>query len=675
MRQLPLWALACILGSILLVQQAPTAYMALPRLGVLWYYDVDLRELLSLSVELAVVDPDAGPGGSWLKHEVQAVAERGIEVYAYLNAGYAEDWRWYWREEWYADPPWWIGPPVEEWPGEYRVKYWSSEWKSILLSYIDSIASQGFQGVLLDNIDAYEYWLSQGYSSAASEMRQLVAALSAEARSLGLKVMVNIGGGLGLLPQLTGYIDVAMREDVWYCLDEPCESPQPVLEKLAEAREAGVDVMVVDYVWSWSKVMDFLEKCRSMGFIAYAAPSLELNTVPRYIPSHYTVSMAGELLAWSYRGLSEAELQEDYDIYIKLEGATIHIEEPGDQRLVAACYSQPRGRYMVAWCSGSELKAAELAGSELTQIASLHVADVASLSAAPLGSGYAIAYVDSGVAYLAAIPQGVVLELGEASSIKLTQAPGGVLAAWWSHGAVKAAMVAEGSILWVKDATQSDPERYAPVYAGKPLVIASANSSLLLADLELGQVAQVQAPTLSYQATAVELYEHIAYTASIGVALIDLSSLEPYTEALDTTPLALSSHRGRLLAAMPAEGPELQPTSIADSPLISATAELLNQSMQPTQQVKEGEEAYMKLKLKAGTPGASIAVYVSALSNLNPTLCYIAEASLQPLAESTLLVKLKLPAGTHIIQAIAASRSPPQVIAAQVQLEVTPQGS
>lgn len=83
-------------------------------------------------------------------------------VIAYMSIGEAEDYRYYWQSDWYSNPPSWIEEENPDWEGNYVVRYWESGWQSILYgnndSYLWHIIDEGFDGVYLDIIDAFEYF-------------------------------------------------------------------------------------------------------------------------------------------------------------------------------------------------------------------------------------------------------------------------------------------------------------------------------------------------------------------------------------------------------------------------------------------------------------------------------------------------------------------------------------
>lgn len=83
-------------------------------------------------------------------------------VFAYMSIGEAEDYRSYWQPDWAKKPPYWLEEPNEDWGGNYRVKYWTPEWKHLLYgspeSYLDKIIAAGFDGAFLDVVDVYQYF-------------------------------------------------------------------------------------------------------------------------------------------------------------------------------------------------------------------------------------------------------------------------------------------------------------------------------------------------------------------------------------------------------------------------------------------------------------------------------------------------------------------------------------
>lgn len=83
-------------------------------------------------------------------------------IISYMSIGEAEDYRYYWDTSWKVGSPSWLSKENPKWEGNYKVKYWESEWQDIIFgndnSYLKKIIDAGFDGVYLDIIDAFEYF-------------------------------------------------------------------------------------------------------------------------------------------------------------------------------------------------------------------------------------------------------------------------------------------------------------------------------------------------------------------------------------------------------------------------------------------------------------------------------------------------------------------------------------
>lgn len=98
---------------------------------------------------------------------VSRLHSEGKLVLAYLDVGEAEDYRTYWGDDWVApsadepgEPDFLITIDPDGWSGNYPVAFWDERWKGIVISdddsLIDMVLDDGFDGVYLDWIEAYE---------------------------------------------------------------------------------------------------------------------------------------------------------------------------------------------------------------------------------------------------------------------------------------------------------------------------------------------------------------------------------------------------------------------------------------------------------------------------------------------------------------------------------------
>jgi len=76
-------------------------------------------------------------------------------VLARMSVGYAEDERFYWQREWRIGEPSWIQALGPERAGQYVVEFWNPAWKAIIGRYFAGIMDLGFDGVVLDGVEAY----------------------------------------------------------------------------------------------------------------------------------------------------------------------------------------------------------------------------------------------------------------------------------------------------------------------------------------------------------------------------------------------------------------------------------------------------------------------------------------------------------------------------------------
>ncbi len=87
-------------------------------------------------------------------------------ILAYLSIGEAENYRYYWKNEWNTGKPEWMKAENPSWPGNYKVAYWEKDWQAIIFgnrdSYLKKIMDAGFDGAWLDIIDAFEYFEENG---------------------------------------------------------------------------------------------------------------------------------------------------------------------------------------------------------------------------------------------------------------------------------------------------------------------------------------------------------------------------------------------------------------------------------------------------------------------------------------------------------------------------------
>ena len=259
--------------------------------------NADLDAIGKTKFDLVVVDysRDGSEATRYAAPQIDALKHSpGGEkrVLAYLSIGEAEDYRFYWRDSWRAAPPTWLGPVDPDWPGNYKVKYWDSDWQRIVLAYLDKLIDAGFDGAYLDVVDAYYFWGPEGESglkraSSEVEMVDFVKSLARHARAIRGKkdfaIFVQNAEELGAHADYMQAVTGIGREDLFYNGNKPQRAGEikHSIGQLRKFKAAGKCVLVIDYPTEKAKVDDVYRRAGNEGFVPYT-PRRELDklTIP-----------------------------------------------------------------------------------------------------------------------------------------------------------------------------------------------------------------------------------------------------------------------------------------------------------------------------------------------------------------------------------------------------------
>lgn len=264
-------------------------------------------DLSSSDFDLLVVDYSDGDA-PWTRQDLAAMQKKpdGSRriVLAYLSIGEAEDYRFYWRPSWKQHRPAFLAAENIDWEGNFKVRYWMSQWQEIIIgsptsdsSYLDQIIAAGFDGVYLDIVDAYELFGPGGSQperpQAAQDMYRLVTRIARHARSdrekPGFLVVPQNGATiLAELPETMAAaylhaIDAIGAEDTFYYGDDDHDNPlrpqTETIEALGRFRSAGRPVLAVDYLTRAKDAGNFVRLARARDFIPYVGHR-ELDRLP-----------------------------------------------------------------------------------------------------------------------------------------------------------------------------------------------------------------------------------------------------------------------------------------------------------------------------------------------------------------------------------------------------------
>jgi cysteinyl-tRNA synthetase len=212
-------------------------------------------------------------------------------VLAYMSIGEAETYRWYWKKAWDANrdgvpdkgAPSWLGRSNPDWLDNYKVRFWNPGWQKIIYgtpnSYLDKIIADGYDGVYLDIIDAYEYWGPGGEGrpvrkAAAQDMVDFVRALAHYAHVVKGKpdfaIFPQNGADLGKHPEYMAVVTGIGQEDTWYDGDAVSPWTAETVPALERFEGAGKLVLCTDYCRRSAHIDRFYRKAKALGFVPYA---------------------------------------------------------------------------------------------------------------------------------------------------------------------------------------------------------------------------------------------------------------------------------------------------------------------------------------------------------------------------------------------------------------------
>ncbi len=195
------------------------------------------------------------------------------KLLAYLSIGEAEDYRHYWQDKWdlekdgSASPlaPRFLLSENPDWTGNYKVRFWHQTWQDIILAYLNTIQDQGFDGVYLDIVDAFEFFEMdpethefhdhrinpETQNTYRSDMIQWVKKIASTARRKSPGFLIVPQNGVQLLEDKS-YRDTisAIGVEDLFTDGESFQSAESRAYKagfLDKASAAGIPILVIDY--------------------------------------------------------------------------------------------------------------------------------------------------------------------------------------------------------------------------------------------------------------------------------------------------------------------------------------------------------------------------------------------------------------------------------------------
>lgn len=277
---------------------------------------LDLAPIAASAFDLCIIDFSRDGSDEFAPAEIAALrssAEPARIRLAYMSIGEAEKYRWYF-DEIDADL---VAAANPQWQGNFKVRYWEPEWQEVIIhgnaavgaSYLDRILDQGFDGVYLDIVDAFEFFGPKQAGGkdvqrdAARRMVEFIAAIAYHARVTrghpdflvvpqnGANILDpewypadTLGGGDPATPalmaaQMQATLFAAVNaigvEDVFFfgkkSNNNALKPQQYILQQLEAWVGADLPVLSIEYVSKAGKVDKFYgQLAPDAGFVPYA---------------------------------------------------------------------------------------------------------------------------------------------------------------------------------------------------------------------------------------------------------------------------------------------------------------------------------------------------------------------------------------------------------------------
>ncbi len=227
----------------------------------------------SSNYEIAVIE-----GQEFSADEINSFKLSGRKIYSYLNIGSIETFRPYYTD--FEDD---ILGEYENWPDEYWIDVSDKKWQDYIVETLaGELYGKGIDGVFIDNCDVYyQYQTAEVYDGLVNIMEQL--------NKYDIEIIINGGNDFVsklILDGKSGLIDGVNQESVFSSIkdyDNDIFAKQDKGETeyftqyLDMAKQAGLDVYLLEYTTDSELVKEVETYCGREGFKYYISCSVELD--------------------------------------------------------------------------------------------------------------------------------------------------------------------------------------------------------------------------------------------------------------------------------------------------------------------------------------------------------------------------------------------------------------
>lgn len=242
------------------------------------------QNLSSMNFKVGIIDPD---DAKLTTAQVNTLHAAGKSMFAYLSIGEAESYRSYWNSTWNSHPPSFLMGQNPDWAGNYNVKYWDPNWQSIIVNRAVSMAKAGYQGIMMDVVDAYTVSsvaaAAGGIDNARTAMEHFVEKISAATKAVNPNFKIIQNNALDLLTTnpddpasatntaYMSHIDGVLAESTFYDNNAKASWSSWNTKYLDHAVAAGKTVLSIDYPTNATAQQDYIKQATAHGYVPYVA--------------------------------------------------------------------------------------------------------------------------------------------------------------------------------------------------------------------------------------------------------------------------------------------------------------------------------------------------------------------------------------------------------------------
>lgn len=215
------------------------------------------------------------------KAQIDALHEKGVTVYSYINLGSIEDFR-----DYYKDFVNITLSDYENWPEERWIDVSNKKWQDFFVhTMAKDLVDKGIDGFFIDNVDIYYLYHTEAmYNGIKETLLDLKKTYN--------NVPIIINGGYEFIEtsleknfDLTTALDGINQESVFAAIDfendrltkNTMEERTQLLDYFKRVHAKNVDIYIIEYTQSMPLIKELQSYYAKTGYYYYVSSSIELN--------------------------------------------------------------------------------------------------------------------------------------------------------------------------------------------------------------------------------------------------------------------------------------------------------------------------------------------------------------------------------------------------------------